>query len=88
MGILRWAVAVPPDGPGEIVDCGLAMLESNNEQVPYWCNALCTPIQSVAETDATITLEACVGSECPGTADTCSDGYCTGGGDCRPELAP
>jgi ABC-type branched-subunit amino acid transport system substrate-binding protein len=83
VGILRWTVGFPTNGePGEIVDCGLAMVHEAGASVPttYWCNAQCmTPPEASVP---------CEDGVCEGDAAVCAQDLCTSGDDCQPESAP
>ncbi|MGB0590151.1 MAG: ABC transporter substrate-binding protein [Myxococcota bacterium] len=83
VGILRWTVGFPTiDEPGEIVDCGLAMVHEAGANIPttYWCNAQCMapPADNVT----------CGDGYCDDDAAICAQGVCTSGDDCQPEHAP
>ena len=93
VGIMRWKVDFPKlNEPGEIVDCGLAMIHKADASVPmtYWCNATCSAPSSESPPCVDGSCEAeLIGSEGEESeALICSQGRCTGSDDCRPELAP
>ena len=83
VGIMRWTVDFPQSNePGEIVDCGLAMIHEAGANSPttYWCNAQCL----AAPSDNTL----CVDGYCDEAGSICAEGVCTGDDDCKPSSAP
>ena len=83
VGILRWKVGFSsPEEPGEIVDCGLAMVHGADAPMPktYWCNAQCE--------DPPKTNAECNSGYCEDEREICAGGLCTGRDDCRPDHAP
>jgi branched-chain amino acid transport system substrate-binding protein len=83
VGILRWTVDFPnPEEPGQLADCGLAMVHDANASGPqtYWCGARCLAPPS--------DNAPCEAGYCSEEGAACANDVCTGGDDCKPEHAP
>jgi len=76
VGILRWTVDIEKR---EIRECGLVDLHQAGTRQRYWCNALCKAPNPQDD--------PCDDQRCDDSGDICSEGFCTGGDDCRPDLA-